>query len=171
MAEKLVAIGYTKKTHGAQGELKVLVKDEFLEDFVNAEVIFLQVQGKPVPFFIENLRDAGDLILKLETIDTPSDAKNLTSKEIFLRETDIQFTQPDGEITSFQLLVGFKLFDEVTGEIGEILSIETLPHQELAVVNWQDREILIPLHPSMIVGLDEKQKKITLRLAEGLLEL
>lgn len=171
MTDKLIGVGFTKKTHGSQGELKITVKDEYLEDLVNADVVFINVQGKPLPFFIENLRDAGDILLKIEEVDSPTDAKNLTSKELFLREKDIKIQKEAGEVLTFELMVGFELLDEETGSIGVIEAVEALPHQHLAIVKYQDREVFIPLHPEIVVALDEKSKKITLRLPNGLLEL
>ncbi|MBK9013790.1 MAG: 16S rRNA processing protein RimM [Saprospiraceae bacterium] len=171
MTDKLIGVGFTKKTHGAQGELKITVKDEYLDDFVKADVVFINVQGKPLPFFIENLRDAGDIILKIEEVDSPAEAKNLTSKELFLREKDIKIIKQAGKVLTFELLVGYELFDEQTGSIGKIVEVEVMPQQHLAIVEYQGREVFIPLHPQMVVDLDEKAKKIVLRLPEGLLEL
>ena len=171
MTDKLIAVGFTKKTHGAQGELKITLKDEYFDDFVNADVVFINMQGKPLPFFIENLRQAGDILLKIEDVDSPVEAKNLTSKELFLREKDIKITKQAGEVMTFELLVGYELFDEITGSIGKIEAVEAMPHQHLAIVEHEGREVFIPLHPKMVVSLDEKAKIIVLRLPEGLLEL
>jgi len=171
MTDKLIGVGFTTKTHGAQGELKVTVKEEYLDDFANADVVFINVQGKPLPFFIENLRDAGDLLLKIEEVDSPAEAKNLTSKELFLREKDIKIIKQAGEVLTFELLVGYELFDELTGSIGKIEAVEAMPTQHLAIVEHEGREVFIPLHPQMVVELDEKAKKIVLRLPEGLLDL
>lgn len=171
MTDNLISVGFTKKTHGAQGELKITLKDEYFDDFVNAEVVFINVQGKPLPFFIENLREAGDILLKIEEVDTPADAKSLTSKELFLREKDIKISKKEGEVLTFELLVGYELFDEAHGLIGKIEAVEAMPHQHLAIVEHEGREVFIPLHPQIVVSLDEKTKKIVLRLPEGLLEL
>ncbi len=173
MSDKLIAIGFTKKTHGAQGELKITVKEEYLDDFVKSGVVFINVQGKPLPFFIENLREAGDIILKIEEVDSPADAKNLTSKELFLREKDIKVFKQKGEkvVLTFELLVGYDLYDEQDGLIGNIAAVEAMPNQHLAIVAYQGREVFVPLHPEMVVALDEKAKKIVLRLPDGLLEL
>jgi len=171
MTDRLIGIGFTKKTHGSQGELKITLKEEYFDDFVKSEVVFIQVQGKPLPFFIENLRDAGDILLKFEDVDSPDDAKQLTSKELFLREKDIELKKAvSGKIT-FELMVGFELFDEQTGLIGKIEAVETMPQQFLAVVDYQGKSVFIPLHEKMVVSLDEKKKEIVLRLPEGLLEL
>lgn len=171
MTDKLIGVGFTKKTHGAQGELKITLKDEYFEDFVNSEVVFINVKGKPLPFFIENLREAGEIILKIENIDTPSDAKDLTAKELFLREKDIQITKKEGELLTFELMVGYELHDDETGLLGTIESVEVMPQQHLAVIEYEGRSVFIPLHPKMVVRLDDKEKKIVLKLPSGLLEL
>jgi 16S rRNA processing protein RimM len=171
MSDKLISVGFTKKTHGAQGELKITLKDEYFDDFVNSEVVFINVQGKPLPFFIESLRDASDILLKLEDVDSPTQAKDLTSKELFLREKDIKIIKKAGAVLTFEMMAGYELFDEQAGLIGKIESVETLPHQHLAVVNHQGNEVFIPLHPSLVASVDENAKKIVLRLPEGLLDL
>lgn len=171
MTDKLIGIGFTKKTHGSQGELKVSVKDEYFDDFVNSEVVFINVQGKPLPFFIENLRDAGEILLKIEDVDSPTEAKDLTAKELFLREKDIKLTKKSGQVLTFELMVGYELFDENIGLIGKIDAIEAMPHQHLAILEYDGREVFIPLHPQMVVRLDEKAKHLVLRLPDGLLDL
>ncbi len=144
MTDKLIGVGFTKKTHGSQGELKITLKDEYFDDFVNSDVVFINVQGKPLPFFIENLREAGDILLKIEDVDSPSDAKDLTSKELFLREKDIKITKKEGEVLTFELMVGYEIFDEETGLIGKIESVEAMPQQHLAIVAYLGTSIEKP---------------------------
>jgi 16S rRNA processing protein RimM len=173
MQEQLTEIGYTKKTHGAQGELKVVVEAPFLADFLETEVIFLPVNGKPLPFFVEYIRAANDLLLKLEGVDSPSDAKDLTSKTLLMRsanlsnETD-EGEEDDSEFTDFQ---GFMLYDKDLGLIGEIKEVVEFPQQEMAIVDYGGRELLIPLHDDLVDSMDEAAKKLTLVLPEGLLNL
>jgi 16S rRNA processing protein RimM len=171
MSDKLVSVGFTKKTHGAQGELKITLKDEYFNDFVNSDVVFMNVQGKPLPFFIENLRDAGDILLKIEDVDSSTKAKDLTSKELFLREQDIKLFKEETGVVTFERLVGFDLLDEQLGFIGKIAEVEVLPQQYLAIVTYKESEIFVPLHANLMVALDEKKQTIMLRLPDGLLDL
>lgn len=172
MKDSYILIGHTKKTHGAQGEIKVEIKDQFLEDFIQAEVIFISIQGKPVPFFIENIRDAGDLLLKVEEIDTPAGAKEITSKELFLREADLlEDVETEMPSATFAGCTGFLLEDEELGPVGEVLEVVEYPHQEMAVVRYQEREILIPLHKDLIKHLDKKSRKLIMKLPDGMLDL
>ncbi len=172
MSETLIRIGHTRKAHGAQGEVKVLIAERYLEDFAKAEVVFLNIQGKPVPFFIEDIRDAGDLLLKLEEINSPTEAKEIVSKELFLRESDVfsEEEKIEGQFI-FPACIGFLLEDAERGPVGEIVDILEFPQQEMALVNSQDREIFIPLHPDLVVLMDKKSKRLVLQLPEGLLEI
>lgn len=172
--EKYIQIGHTKKTHGAQGELKVEVEEDFLDDFAEADVVFINVQGKPVPFFIENLRVAGELLLKLENIDSPNEAKPLVAQPLFVRPGDLVHYKKSvatASVHSFRLFVGYRLIDAVVGDIGEIKSVEEFPQQELAVVEYNGNEVLIPMHRQMLEEIDEKSKTLRVNLPEGLLEL
>ena len=171
MADSLILIGHTKKTHGAAGEIKVFVEDRYLDDFAQTEVVFINIQGKPAPFFVEDLRVAGDLLLKLEEIDTPAQAKTITSSEIFLRKQDISHAEVVEAAPSFQQYEGFEIEDEYLGKIGKIIEVVEYPQQELAVVAYQDREIMIPLHADLVRKVDKKTSTLFLQLPEGILDL
>lgn len=172
MLESYILIGQTKKAHGAQGELKVEIKGSFLEDFFEAKVIFVKVQGKPVPYFIEGIRDAGDLLLKLEDVDSPAQAKELSAKEIFLRASEVrEALDEEASEVSFAECAGYTLEDVNHGSIGLIQEVLEYPQQELALLNYGGKDILIPLHPYLVVSLDKELKKLVLHLPEGLLEL
>jgi 16S rRNA processing protein RimM len=171
MADELILIGRTAKTHGTAGEIKVFIEDRYLDDFAETDVVFINIQGKPAPFFIEELRAAGDLLLKLEEIDTPAQAKAITSSDIFLRKQDMR-TQPDSPAdTSFKVYEGFEIADENLGTIGRIIEVIEFPHQEMAVVGYQGGEVMIPLHHSLVKKIDHPARILFLDLPDGILDL
>jgi len=63
------------------------------------------------------------------------------------------------------------LVDENHGLIGIINEVTEMPQQEMAVLNYREKEILIPLHATLIEAIDTTNQKITVRLPEGLLDL
>lgn len=172
MLDKYTTIGYTKKAHGAEGELKVFIEDKYMEDFLTNPFIFLHVQNKPLPFFIENIRQGKDLIIKLEEVDTPQEAKKFTSASVYLREQDIsEKPVEENEEFTYDKLIGFTLMDAERGQIGEILEIQEGKLQDLIIAKHADREVMVPLHEDLIESVDVEAKKISLRLPEGLLDL
>lgn len=170
--ENLVSIGYTKKPHGLKGELKVLIDDLYLDDFLDAETIFLELKGKKLPFFIESVREGNEILVKLEDIDSKEAADNIASKEIFLRESDIvPLDERELEEDDFVQYLGYQVQDSELGLIGAIEEIIEYPQQMMAVVNYQDREVLIPMNEAFIKKIQKKEKIIRMELPEGLLDL
>ena len=169
-----VPIGYTKKVHGTKGELKAHIFDERLEDFLQTEVVFLQIRGKQVPFFIEKYDD-GRALLHLEDVTSREEALALTSKELFLRSQDII---PDEEREwevqgglEFSYLVGYLVHDKTAGKIGEIEEVLEYPQQEMAVIAYQEKELLVPLNEALFVEIKKAEKELLMNLPEGLLHL
>lgn len=167
-------IGFTKKAKGLDGSIKVKIFDEFVEDFVQAEVIFLTIGGKEIPYFIEKIDLQSELVVQLEDVTDRNTAAQLSSKSIYLREQDIladEKRQLETEELAYAYLTNFLMVDEVAGEIGEIEEVIELPQQEMAVVNYKNKEILIPLNDQLITEIDKNHQQIKVALPDGLLEL
>ncbi len=177
MAEnQYIGIGYTKKTHGLKGELKLIVEDRYLEDFLKNERIFVDVKGTKVPFFITNVRGKGEMILKLEDVDSLDVAYGLQSREIFLREKDLvpdheRELEIEEETLEYEHLTGFLLRDKNLGEIGTIEEVLEMPQQEMALLKYKGREVLVPLNERFVVTVDDKTKTVHTDLPEGLLDM
>lgn len=177
MAEnQYVNIGYTKKTHGLKGELKLVVEERYLEDFLKNERIFLDVKGTKVPYFVASVRGAGEMILKLEDVDSKDSAFALQSREVFLREQDLipehkrELEIEEEETLEYEHVVGFLLIDKTAGEVGLIEEVLEMPQQEMAFLKYKNREVLIPLNAQFVTSIDEKGKKVFTDLPDGLLD-
>lgn len=169
-----VQIGYIQKTHGVGGELRISIEEEFLEDFLHCHALFIEQGGHMLPFFIEYIRGASDDILKLEDVGTREEAQKFSACHVFLQQKDL-IPAEDREnkpyAPQFEFLEGYFAQDKQTGPLGEIIRVDEYPQQEMAVVRFQSREVLIPLHPHFISHIDQDKKTITLDLPEGLLHL
>ena len=171
--EKNIKVGFTRKPHGIKGEIKLQIEDRYLEDVLNTEILLVELKGKHLPFFIMDIRGENTIIAKLEDIDTPEKAGELTNKSIFLRPQDII---PEDEreievyISPFEQTEGFSVYDIDTliGVVGEIVEY---PQQLMASITYESRTILIPLNETFLVKIDRKEKKIVMDLPEGLLDL
>lgn len=176
MADKqFVEIGFTKKTHGIGGELKVGIEPNFVEDFLKAETVFLEVRGKKVPYFIAAVRGAGaEPIVKFEDVDTREAAQLISSKPLFLRESDIlddserEIPQED---SGYVFCKGYTMVDATLGEVGKITSVEQMPAQEMATVETANGPAFVPLIEAFIQKIDKRAKRVFVDLPEGLLEL
>jgi 16S rRNA processing protein RimM len=174
--QQYVCIGRTKKAHGLAGEIKMGIEEQYLEDFMKNERIFIGVKSSKIPYFIANVRGKGEMIVQLEDVDNRDAAQMLQAREIFLREQDIlseaerEFEMPDDAL-EYAGLVGFMMLDKTIGEIGTIDEVLEMPQQEMAFLRFKGKEVLVPLNEQMILEVNEALKQVLMDLPEGLLDV
>jgi 16S rRNA processing protein RimM len=172
---QFVNIGHTRKAHGLTGEIKVSIDEQYLEDFLKNERVFIGVKNLKIPYFIANIRGKGEMIVHLEEVNDRDAAQALQSKEIFLREEDLladderEFEFPE-ESLEYGYLAGFSISDKTLGLIGVIDEVLEMPQQEMALLRYKNREVLIPLNDSFILDIDKNNKQVAMDLPEGLLD-
>jgi 16S rRNA processing protein RimM len=171
--DKLIKIGATQNPHGLKGELKVFIEEEYEDDFHNTDTVFLVYAGKSVPYFVESVRGGNAMIVKFEGIDSIEAATRIAKKPLEIRESD---RIPEEErvvemVESFDFLEGYTIIDVSLGQIAVIEEVIEMPQQEMAVIQYNNNERLVPLNDRLIVSIDDKTKTITMDLPEGLLDL
>ena len=171
--EDYITIGKTQKPFGLEGEIRFFIEDQYLEDFDAADVVFLKIMGKPLPYFIESVRVQNTPLVKFEDVNTPEDAKLISSCEILMQASTLRSDREEEEEEEMEYagLVGFEVIEQSRGAIGRIREIEEYPEQIMAVVEYEGKEILIPLNEHFIQRIEEKEKQVYLDLPEGLLDI
>ena len=124
-----------------------------------------------VPFFIEEYRFRSDstALVKLEGIDTAERARMFTNIEVYFPVKHAEEAE-DGEL-SWNFFIGFQMEDIHHGPLGEVIDVDNTTVNTLFVVEREEEELLVPAQEEFIVGIDQKQKLITVELPEGLLNL
>jgi 16S rRNA processing protein RimM len=168
----LVKIGKIRKPVGTQGFMKVEIDDDFKESIVKAPHIFIKLKGDLVPYFVEDLEDAGEFFFcKLEEVDFPEDASKLNLCDIYLKEENIHSDTHRRKAEKFSLS-GYQLINaETKVSIGIIQDVHQYPYQLMAVTQTENGTKLVPLSDENIVELNNKELTITLNIPDGLLEL
>lgn len=170
-----IQVGYTRKPFGVNGQLKLQVEPSYLEDVLKADVLFLEIGGQQVPYFIDNFQEVGDLIVHFEDVESREQAAKIVSRPVFLRPADIipieEKEIPLENIEPHLKYLHYHIEEVELGEIGPIIRIEIFPQQEMAFVDYKGRAVMIPLHPSFIVSEDKEKRVLRLALPEGMLEI
>lgn len=171
--QQYVNIGFTRKTHGVKGELKCSIEEAYEEIVEKKGRVFLDIRGRKVPYFVESIRGAGEPIVKFEEVTNREQALLLQTRDIFLLESDLPrgFQVEDEESLKYAYVKGFHLIDQTVGDLGVIADVVEMPQQELAVLHYLGREIMIPLNEHFVVSIDAESKKVTTDLPEGLLDM
>ncbi|MBC7885627.1 MAG: hypothetical protein H7X99_09140 [Saprospiraceae bacterium] len=169
MAKKYVKIGTLLRTVGTNGEVKVDITNEFLEDLLASDHVFVVENGSFIPYFIESIRETNHILIKMEEVDDPESASALNLRDIYLREENIHsetfFKQLEKEeLTGYSVYNGNEL-------IGTISSIELFPQQIMALILYKGKMIYVPLADELIEKVDKTTSAMYMLLPEGLLDI
>ena len=167
-----VKVGYIQKPHGIHGELVIRFEEEYYETLEECPTLFMEIDNLLVPYFIsdEGLRfkSGESVITKLEWVDSDKKAKDLCGLSVFVNQNDIVEFEDE---MSPNALVGYQLFDETLGLIGEITEVNDYSGNLLLVVEYQGKEALVPINEDLIIRMDEDRREIELRIPDGLFDL
>jgi 16S rRNA processing protein RimM len=165
-----ILLGRITKISGYEGAVTVRLEKRFTENIPEMESVFLEVEGRPVPFFISSSEYNGAGILKLmfEGYESAEKVSEFTGCNVYLTQNIPETNQAD-DISGF---IGYKVIvrDEIVlGFIKELMS--NSGQWLLKIVSPQKKEILIPFHEDFIVSIDQKKKIIVMDIPEGLSEI
>jgi 16S rRNA processing protein RimM len=168
--EEAFYIGYITKTKGLKGEVQLYFEFDDYED-LDFEVLFADMNGKMVPFFVAShkLYPNNTGLFYFDDVDHIDKAQVLVKKKIYLPLTKMPERGEDD--FTYDDLKGFVVSDETYGELGKIIAINEYPQQFVATVLYKETEILFPLNEDMIVEIDEDEKMLFVDLPEGLLDI
>jgi 16S rRNA processing protein RimM len=165
-----ILLGRITKASGFEGAVNVKLERSFIDNIPQMESVFIEIDERPVPFFIYEYEYSGTDILKLkftdyDTVDKVSEFKGC---RVFLTSAcDIGDANED-----FADLTGYEVYTHDNILVGNIKEIIQNPAQLLLNITSPDnKEILIPLHEDFIVLLDDQGRKLVLRIPEGLTEI
>lgn len=167
----MTLIGKITSAHGVKGD--IILSHQLPLDFDTnlLDAIMIELNPKSyIPFFIKEKKETHDdeMILTLEEIDNREEAKKILNKNVFAPPT-LKIEISNGN--RWTDLIGFSLYDHNKLEIGKIEDVYINGQQILLVVHYNNDEILVPISDELILENNSKHKKITIEIADGLLEL
>jgi 16S rRNA processing protein RimM len=168
--KKHILLGRIIKTHGFEGAVTVKVEKDFSENIPETESVFLEIEGRPVPFFIECTEQSGSntLRLKFDGYDTAARVKEFVGCSIYLTESPAE-SVTDHDLAGLQGYIVFSSDGKKAGVVKELL--ENTSQVLLCILDDSGKEFLVPLHEDLIEALDHTDKTIRMVIPEGLVEL
>lgn len=166
--EDLVPIGGVMRTHGYEGQLMVSLEDSFTLP-ENLVFVFLDVDGGPVPFFIEKTAGTKEQpILKLEDVSSGEDAQAFIGKTIYLLKNQTRANESIG----LESIIGYELEDLENGVLGPIQATRTIAGKKFFIVfSKNGKEVEIPAEKPILSKISAKEKKVFVKLPDGFLEI
>ncbi|MBB6004818.1 ribosome maturation factor RimM [Arcicella rosea] len=168
--EDCFELGKITKTHGLKGEVILWLDVDFPEDYEDLESLFLEVKGELVPYFIESYRLSGNrAIVHFEDIDTFEKAEGMINLQAFLPLDEL----PELENDQFYYheIIGYQIVDKNLGNLGTVQTVHSMQAQDLLVMDYKGKEVLIPVIDEIVLQAEKEQKILHVNLPEGLLEV
>lgn len=172
---ELTLAGRIIKAHGHAGEMALELRDASI-DPEDAEFLVMEMEGIPVPFQVESVRQRGTLarLVKLKGIDSDLQASAVAGHDVWMLNRDlpedVEVDADQGTVQPDQL-VGWSMEDADTGAmIGTIQGLDA----RTANVLWQIRtpgggELLVPVVDQFVISADIPRRAIQVRLPDGLI--
>ena len=164
-------LGKIVKKYSFKGELLVKLDTDNPSIYTKMESVFIDKNKSLIPFFIErsSLHKSTLLRVKFEDIDSEEDADKLLKSELYL---PLEFLpQLTGNKFYYHEIFGFEAEDLSFGLIGIIKGVNDSTNQAILEIDRNGSEILIPLIDDFIKSVDREQKKIILKVPEGLIDI
>lgn len=163
-------LGIVSRPHGLKGEVYISLDTDFPDDYTEMESVFLLQNGKLVPFFIERIQIRNsEALVKFEDINDKEAALSIKGLPLYLPLD--QLPELESDQFYFHEIIGFQIIDENSGELGTVGQVYEAGHQDLIGMDYQDKEVLIPINDDIILSVDREKKTLLVNLPDGLLAL
>ena len=171
MADEYLLVGYITDSFSLDGSFKVLSKTDFAKvryQKDNQLFLYSPKTGDRLTVTVEHFRSNGQFdFVKVKEINTKEEALTFKGYEIqALKSYDFM----EKDTYYFSDLVGCKVIDENSKELGEVSRVEEYPAQlTLRVKRKGQEDFLVPFVKVFIKKVDIANKKITINVIGGLL--
>ena len=179
--DKYFEIGQIVNTNGLKGFVKVKPFTDDIKEFETFETIYVQKKTELIEFKIESVRYAKNMVLlKLKGIDDIDSAEALRNLYIKVSREQLPELQEnsyyivdllecevvtvEGEILNPQL---FNDYEITKGKMDDVFN--TGSNDIYVVKNEKGKQILLPAIKEVIKNVDIPNRKITVKLMEGLI--
>ncbi|MGM0635759.1 MAG: ribosome maturation factor RimM [Bacteroidota bacterium] len=164
-------LGKIVSKYSFNGEVLIKLDTDEPHSYENTESILIELGSKLIPFFIEksSLHKSSLLRARIEDVVTEQDADELISASVYLPLSQL----PKLEENQFYYheIIGFSAVDNSYGKIGVIKGVNDNTPQALFEIEFEGKEVLIPVNDQFISKIDKAQKVFYFNTPPGLIEM
>ena len=164
-------LGKITKKYSFKGELIINLDTDEPEIYEDLKSIFININGKLIPFFIEKstFQKKSTLRIKFEDVNSEEEASSMINKEAYLPLEDLPKLK--GKKFYYHEIIGYNVVDSNYGDIGLIIKVDDKSLQSIFVVENKGKQILIPINDNIIETINRKNKTIYISAPNGLIDL
>ncbi|MDY6799760.1 MAG: ribosome maturation factor RimM [Bacteroidota bacterium] len=163
--------GSLLRTFGTKGEIILKFKNDLPEKIKKLESIFIEVDGKLVPFFIVAIQEKSmnTALVKLEELDSKKKTQEFIGANFYLSHQQIKSI--DYQTEEFVDVAGYEVINQMNQLIGHVVEFIDIPENPLLKVKTPTTELLLPANDDLIIEVDDNEQYIILHIADGIIDL
>ena len=164
-------LGTVVAKYSFKGEVLIKLDTDDPEAYLSLQSFLVEDDSRLIPYFTTKVQLHKTQLLRvsIEDISSEHEAKILIGKSVYLPLDQLPKLADDQFY--YHEIIGFEVIDSAQGSIGTIKGVNDRSSQVLLEVEYNQRQILIPLVEELIQQLDKQQKQLYLDIPEGLLDL
>jgi len=164
----LIEVGKIINTHGLRGEVKVMPWTDTPDVFEDLERVFIKNRQGEKELTIRNIKyQKNNLIIKFAELERIEEAE-LLKNSILLADREDLGELPEG-VYYITDLIGLCVVNEEENKIGTLSDVLQTGANDVYVVKREGaKDLLIPVIDGVVLSVDLEEKKVTVRLMEGL---
>ena len=161
-------IGKIIGIHGIKGTNKLRSYAESLSIFLPGDPILVRDhRGREASYTINWVKPhTGTPLISFKGITNRDQAKKLIGSDLFIPQS--QLPELEEDTYYWHDLIGIEVFTIAEEFIGRIESIIETGSNDVYVVKWKEKEVLIPALESVVLEIDLEHKRMRVDLPEGL---
>ena len=163
-------VGTVFKLHGYKGDVNIYNENGIVFKLNTIQYFLIEKNNTLIPFFIQKIRykKANIILTKFDNINSEEEALDILQHKIYLPN---KFLPKINKNTTENEVLGFKVIDELLGELGEISYINKQTTQKLIYVRTNENEFCFPMHKNFIINVNTKKKIMEVNIPKDLIYL
>lgn len=168
---EVLEVGKIVNTHGLRGEVKVVSWTDYPEVFEDINTVYIKKKGDFVALDIKNLKyQKNNLIIKFSQINDINEAE-VYKNQVLYAERDALGELPDG-VYYIADLIGLDVVTENGEKLGVIADVFNTGSNDIYDVKRDGKKnLLLPVIDDVVLDVDIENKKVTVRMMDGLEDL
>lgn len=171
--EELLKVGVITSTHGVRGEVKVFPTTDDVKRFKRLKEVVLDTEKEKITLEIEGVKFFKQMaILKFKGLDNVDDVVKYRQKSLYVNRKDAVKLNKDEYFIAD--LIGVTVYDEAGEKIGTLQDVLTTGANDVYVVQREGaeaKELLLPAIKQCVLDIDIEERRMTVHVMEGLLDL
>lgn len=167
--EQLLQVGIISSTHGVRGEVKVFPTTDDVKRFKKLKEVLLYTGKEYQKMQIEGVKFFKQfVIIKFKDYDNIDDIMKYKGMGLYVtRENAVKLQKDEYFIAD---LIGMQVENEDGSFRGELKDVLETGANDVYIVKWQDREVLIPAIKECVLSVNMEKNEMKVHLLDGLLD-